>query len=398
MKLILIFLFLFLFLPYSGLFFFNAAEEKLVGGVDNYLKFTYGVHIFIVLFFIFSILHFFKPKNSIKIEIPTEIILKKYKKIIFILCIVILTNLFLFDGYKILLGEVGRGYFRITLGDFGFIYSFNALFLSSGLLALSANYYIRSSEPFKVKKYFLIIFLLSMLIGVFTGFKFTAVLIGFVGLSVLSTKLRMKHFILVGIIFLLFMIFSASYFMRFSDSLSALNYLFIRATSTAVAGTVGVWNIFPNGGEESSLSLLYIFGNKIAAIILDTPVASIEFIKVNLGRYIAYLTYPNYDEALSGELNLTVTNFGYAVYFFGQYYFFFYSIIIGIVLGALINIFRYFNNNIVLHSTFASYLFIIVLIGGGKISNIFALTSFVYILLLYVMLKTVNSNIIFRKE
>ena len=150
------------------------------------------------------------------------------------------------------------------------------MFLPAGIIIISSIFFKVSDKRifFRVKIY--IIFFLGLLIGILTGFKYTAILIISAGLVQLSDSLKMRYLFVITIFFLSLMSFSAYYFMDL-DPETALNYIFARATSVALEGTVGVWNLFPNGGTDSWMALLYAFGNKLSSLITGYGTTDIDF-------------------------------------------------------------------------------------------------------------------------
>ena len=403
MKIILGFLILYLIMPYFGLWTFTNHQLNLYGNIDNCLIRSYSIHLVIIFSIIFLIIFLTNTKKKYlhNEDIKPNKINSVLNKSIIFLIISLFFQLFVFGGLDILLGNTGRGEFRTTLGFLGFLYNFFTMFLPAGIIIISSIFFKVSDKRifFRVKIY--IIFFLGLLIGILTGFKFTAILILSGGLVQLSDSLKIKYLFIIAIFFLFLMSFSAYYFMDL-DPETALNYIFARATSVALEGTVGVWNLFPNGGTDSWMALLYAFGNKLSSLITGYSTTDIEFLKINITRLIGYLTYPKHEEALSGAFNLTVTNFGEGVYYFGKYYYFIFSIITGTILGFTIRYyFKTIQNNKILKNTMINVYMMTVLfpwLMGGVIGNLFGIPTIIYMLLLYIILKIIISNIIFKKR
>jgi len=387
LKIIFSFLLLYLFLPYIGLFNYNGFG----GEVSFEMKVLMFIHIVIEI----SIISFFV--FSLKIRYPKNIFLKYninklFKTSIIILIFSILINMFVFGNYQILLRHIGRGEFRTTL-HLGFIYTFLSFYLPSAILAL--NMFIYSDLPKllrqKLFKKILIIFVLSMFLGFLTGFKSTAIIIALVGLAAGERVIRFKYLVLLSIGFILLMGISGYLFMNFSDFSQVIKYLFVRATSVAVDGTVGVYNLFPNGGSDSYMILLYTLGNKLSSLITGFPTNSIDFLHIDLGRYIGYLTYPSNiaKEALSGAFNLTITNFGESIYLFGKKFFYIYTILISFIIGMIF--YLYSKTNLQLKIPLLIFIFTNVVIGGGKITNIFSIPVYIYMLMIYILINFILS-------
>jgi hypothetical protein len=399
MKILILFLSLHLLLPFIGLFNFTKAESELVGSVEDELIYKYFVHMIIIYLFVcISYIIIKSKKNYNKVYLNYLIVSKKLNIVIFVLFICIIINLYVFGAYKIIIGDLTRSSFRITLSEFGFFYKFTTLYLPMGLLAYSSYLYSIVKNTNKLRIKLLIIFLLSMMIGILTGFKATAIVIALIGLVYLSHKIKLFHLLILGILFLILMLLSTKYFMNFDDFTSAFRYLIIRATSSSSVGTVAIWNLFPEGGKDSFYSLLYIFGNKVSSFVLNIPSNDPEFLKVNVARYISYLTYPNYEDAISGAFNLTVTGFGYSIYYFGKDFYFIYTLLISFVIASSLVLFHYKNSNPVFNSILVTFLFINILPEVGALHNMFQLTSIIYLIILYLVIKIINSKIIYGKK
>lgn len=402
MSIIIGLLFAYLILPYIGLFNYNGFG----GRVESELIILYTIHIVleisIIILFLYSIektrekdIKDIKGKN---INNKKRYFLSLYnieyinKISILILLIIIFINMFIFGNYHILLGDIGRGEFRTTL-KLGFIYLFLSFYAPGAILALNTSLYseyVKANFSSKIiKKRLLIIFILSMFIGFLTGFKATAIIIAFMGLAGMSNILNFTRLFFIGVIFIFIMGISGYLFMNFSNFGQAISYLFKRATSIAVDGTVGIYNIFPNGNSESYMILLYNFGNHIASLLTGLSKNSIDFLYIDLGRLIGYLTYPSEiaKEALSGSFNLTITNFGEAIYLFGKNYFYFYTLFISLYLGVMLFLFR--KSDISLKVILIVYFFTSLVIGGGRITNIFAITTFIYLTGVYILINLI---------
>jgi len=386
LKILIGLLYIYLIFPYIGLFFYKGFG----GIVTNEMKILYFIHIFIEISIVsFFLMIFYRKKEITNFYFSC----KSYKKILsksfIILFVVLFINLFIFGNYHILLGDIGRGEFRTTL-HLGFVYNFFSYYLPGGILALN-SYIFTKVRCAKLRLTFL--YVLAMTLGFLTGFKSTAIFIALMGLAGLSPILKIKNLILFSFIFIILMAISAYKFMHFNNFYDTFHYLAKRATAIAVDGTVGVYNLYPDGGKQSYLILLYNLGNKLASLITGYPKTSLEFLNIDLGRQIGYLTYPPKvaQEAISGAFNLTITNFGEAVYLFGRSFFWIYTFIVSVYIGIMIYLFRY--SNILLKIILIVYFITALDVGGGRITNIFAFTTFIYLLILYFVLKFIISKV-----
>jgi hypothetical protein len=402
MKILMGFLFMYLIMPFFGCFNFSLPMQRTYGTIDDYFITSYAIHIIIILIIVFILV---APASKISdfsydATIDEKFINQILNRSILALFVAMFIELFVFGAINILLMKVGRGDFRITLGPLGFFYNFFTTYMPAGVIAFASVYYNLSDKrkEFTIKLIF--IYLLAIIIGVLTGYKYTALLITSAGLVQMSSKIKTKYILLIGAAFLSLMTFSAYYFMKMDDPTTALGYVFARATSVALQGSVVVYNYFPEGGEDSLLALLYAFGNRIASLITGYSVTDVEFLKINITRLVGYLSYPEADKALSGAFNLTVTNFGEGVYYFGKYKYFIFSIITGLILGLSIRAYLQSRDkdNTIKHVMLNIYVMIIVLpwLMGGVIGSLFGIPTVVYMSLLYIVLKLIKSKFIFE--
>ena len=393
MKVLFGFILLYLWLPFIGLFNFSQHQIKLYGDVDNYIKISNFIHIFIVLSVcIFIAFWKVRPvefqRESFYSDFKVKWLYKKSMGII-LLCIFVM---FIFGAGAVLNGEIGRGELRSNLGPFGFFYNFFTMFLPAGVISLCSAIYLLSTRSRFLRNRLILIYIMTISVGMLTGFKYTALLISSAGLIQLSSVLKFRYLVFLGTCFFGLMYVSAIYFMSL-DMDVALSYLLARATSVSSEGTVAVWNIFPYGGDDAWMALLYGFGNKLSSLLTGYPVNSVDFLQINITRLMGYLTYPKPEEALSGAFNLTVTNFGEGVYYFGMYYYFVFSLITGTVLGIAVRYLRksFRNERLLTNTMLLTYISIVMLpwLMGGAIGNLFGIPTVVYMFLLYLFLKFV---------
>ena len=158
-------------------------------------------------------------------------------------------------------------------------------------------------------------------------------------------------------------------------------------------GTIGVWNHFPDAASFSDILINYIgiFGAKISSMLLGIPQDDPEFLKTNLSRLITYMVYPATREALDNSVNVTVTNFGHALYLFGRNFYFIYAIIMGTVIGLLL---RQFKKYVLEGYPFSAsliglYIFAVVIpsINSGGVFQLISIPVLIYLLFTYFIVK-----------
>ena len=102
------------------------------------------------------------------------------------------------------------------------------------------------------------------------------------------------------------------------------------------------------------------------------------------------MRYPDISGAIRGTVNVTVTNFGEAVYFFGRQLYFIYAVMAGLIIGIVI---RKFEKCVIyglpLKGTlFGVYLFSVVIpwINSASIWNLIGLPTIIWLLGTYIIL------------
>jgi len=308
-------------------------------------------------------------------------------------CIVV----FVLGGYQIIFQGMYRGDLRLTIGLLGPLYNFTILYLAITLVSVSSIAYILSSRVRKFRYKLIILFFIVFLTGLFAGSKATMIIITIPGIAILTIGKSIKSFSIVGIV-VFFLILGMTIFVRQMEVEDAFNFMLNRATNMSAYGSVGVWNELSDGitFDQLLVNFLSIFGSHITTLLIGYERNTIEFLSSDLSRLITYLVYPDTQRALDGSVNLTVTNFGEAIFFFGKHYFWIYSILSGIILGVIIrNIKKNISLlNIKLATLFNVYFFAVILpwLNSGGTFKLISLPNFVYIGAIYILLLYITSN------
>lgn len=297
-------------------------------------------------------------------------------------------------GWEILFGLSNSGEIRLSLGYFGILYTWILLYLTPAIIILNSIIYIHGAEDVKKKlkgKLFLLFFL-GVLIGAFTGSKATFALLIIGGIVVLTYgRLSLKKLLLLSFAIVVGMVFMTG-FTRKSNVLVSSNFLINRATVMSAYGTIAAWNLYPDGIslDDRFYNSLGIFGNNIASLVSGYPTNSVDFLRINLARLITYLVYPDTGKALSGAVNVTVTNFGEAILFFGRQLYFIYALISGLIVGITI---RNFKKSVMFGLIFSGtlsgvYLFSVVIpwLNSASIWNLIGLPTAIWLFGTYIVL------------
>ena len=397
MKLLWLYLFAYLILPIIGeLSIYITGIHISAGAV------TYSLIINNIIFVVIIIISAYLVQNyrSINISLIRDIYsyrdvnrIFKSTIILLLLCSFIIFTL---GGYKILLDLANRGEIRISLGVFGPLYTFALSYLPVVLIIYSSVVYIHSSKKVqkKLKKKLILIYVFAVILGIFSGYKSVALELmipGFVVLFVNNFNIfKMLMFIFFS--FIILTIFTA--FVRHEDVVSSFYFLIYRMTTMTAYGTIGVWNQFPHGVSLTDVFINFtgMLGQKLSSFLLGLSPHDPEFLKTDLSRLITYIVYPNTEGALSGTVNVTVTNFGHAIYIFGRTLYIFYAFIVGLIIGLVIRAYKkYIVKGYPLKASLTGLYFFAVIIpsiNSGGLFKLFSLPVFIYFLLSYIVIIT----------
>jgi len=134
---------------------------------------------------------------------------------------------------------------------------------------------------------------------------------------------------------------------------------------------------------------MFIFGSNLTTILENTT----SFLQFNLSRNATYLVYPDTVGAIKGSVNLTMANFGEALYLFGKDYYYIFEIITGIILGLSVKYMFYVRGRkVVVYNSLVSTYFIVVILQwviGGGVGNLISIPNIVYFLLSFLVLKLI---------
>lgn len=356
--------------------------------------------LFLMIFLFFIILALKKIiKNKFKwnfIEKFSDSSIKNtLKSIRFIIIVVFIIN-FLLGGYYIIMGG-SRGDLRVSLGGFGWLYTFNNLYCVPSLLTLATTLFTYFSKNKKnIRIIFFQIIILSLIIGFMTGYKATFLFIFFGSLIQVSQNLKLKHLFLI-VFTVLILVTITGMMQRESSVIESYNYNIYRATELATKGTLGSWDMFPNGAQKPSKTLYMILGENLSSKLLRIDKHSYDFLEYSLAKTITYNYYPNKDGAIEGTVNLTVNSFGESIFWFGHKYYAIYAIVLGLFMYFLtIKIFKTRNKEMlkqnILYTTYFCSV-VIPWVNSASLANLFGVTTLFYLVLTYLMIKKLISKL-----
>lgn len=239
--------------------------------------------------------------------------------------------------YQILFGTANRGEVRVGFGYFGFLYTWIMIYLVPAVTGVLAFLYVAAGRPKTMRLRVVLTLLLALICGFLSGYKFAGVLVLLPALTLLLYDASFVYFLVLPVLAFAVVVGSGMAVEK-RDFAESVTYGAARATLVAAYGISASWNEFADHGagvDALVRSGALVFGAKAVTLFTGIPENSVEFLKFNPVRNVTYLTYPDADAAAAGTVNLTLTNFGEAVYFFGSRYYWIWSVLGGLLLGTL---------------------------------------------------------------
>lgn len=389
MGLLLLIIFAYLYLPVIGEFYLWYTDTTIPAGdvpIDLFLNnFIYSSVVFVIV----SLCYFYSRKRYNKIsfsETNRDFIVLRRISILITLCFFLV---FYFAGYDYLFGKVNRGEIRVGLGVLGFMYTWVFVYAVPLLLFFATIIFISNKKISKLLLTY--IYVVGCVSAISTGYKYVIIFSFIPVLLVLFfNKNTFKVLLLLSPIILLILTLTTSMVMDYEFETS-FGFLIHRLTVMTAFGSIGVWNYYSEGASLSeSMNLVYgLFGGHLNNLLFGINFNSIDAVNANLSRKITYMVYPAWENALSGTTNVTVTNFGEAIYILGDLYWI-YAIFCGLLLGIGLHfIMKYLHRGNRIRSGIFLIYFIAVFLTWLNSTTIFSLVSipvWLYIGMSYFML------------
>ena len=322
-------IFMFTFLPVVGIL---VEDQNSIYGLEH-LKNANLIHICIM--YVGLLLAYMKIKqkgyfwekvNNGDLYIPEKLFEK-------VACVAVLFVLFQFSfqGHMILSG-VDRGIVRSSIGVWGPLTTYVGRFGMPALLSLSTVlYFYIYDHSKKINRQYVIVVICGILVAIMAGGKANIVMM-FLPVILQCGGFLKKRYLVTFVLFGALSIVIVGMFQMNMSFAQSVSYNIYRATSLSNMGTLCVWDKFPTGDPQAYMSLLIGLGERIISFLFDVDRHSVEFLKFSLPRYITYFYYGNAQGAIDGVVNLTITSFGEAVYWFGRKFYFIASLIFAFVL------------------------------------------------------------------
>lgn len=314
--------------------------------------------------------------------------------------------LFIFGGYKVLLGQVDKGTFRISFGFFGSIAHLMTKMFLPTILALNVFYFKKGTKTGTDKILLILNFILAFVFGASWGYKSSAIFILLPPLILLYDKPKLiRIFILSIIAFVSFVLFAI--FFDNANEISTTNIdLFaevaqknpIEATLYRLTVLQGdpcwkIWDLYINGDLKS-----VDYYKTLYSIIGDGNLN--RFFGVNNDNYLIYiqhhfgllLTYlcGNEPFAIAQGYNVTGTVFSEGIIAGGLYGLIFFSLFAGLITKIVVTLItKGYNNNLPVLTSMASTYFcfyIFTWLNGGGVESLFHISVIIGLILNYFLL------------
>lgn len=392
MQILFLILIAYLFLPVIGELYLILSGERIASGDVSWDLFVQNLMFSsLVLFIIYFGFYLFNIKRNKELGFTSD---HKDKRTLFrisIIMTIIFILVFIFSGYDYLIKGQSRGDIRVGLGLLGFFYKWLIGYATPLLIFITSVIYIRNIKSAN-KSLILYIYILAAISSIFTGYKYVVVFTFLPAFFIyFYNKNIIKSVIYIVPIVLLFLIFTTKMVMSFDTYARAFDFLIHRMTVMSAYGTVGVYNYYPNGADfnEWIKTSYSMFGNKINSFIFGIDFNSFDALDANLARKITFMVYPAWETALSGTANLTVTNFGEAIFILGRYNFL-YAIFAGLFVLFIFNklVFHVSHGNLIKSALFLVYILSVILswFNSSSIFTLFSLPVILYMCMSYIFL------------
>jgi hypothetical protein len=373
-------------------------------GYQNNVSFAYALY---VLLFVLS----FRITGKFNFKLPRINTLNaNYKTIAFITIFINLFFLFLilfvFGGYKVLLGHVDKGAFRIGFGFFGvFVHLMTKMFLPS-ILVLNVFYFKKENKSTLNISILILNFVLAFIFGASWGYKSTAIFILLPPLILLYEKPKFIKILLLSILSFFFIVLFAMFFDNAKDISTndidlfsevvrenPIESVLYRLTVLQGDPCWKIWDLYINGelkNVEYHKTLYSIMGdgnlNRFLGINHENyPL----FIQYHFGLLLTFLC-GNEPSAIAQGYSVTGTVFTEGIVAGGMGGLVFFSFIAGFITKIVVMLIKkgYENNLPVLTAMMCTYFcfYIFTWLNGGGIELLFHISVFIGLSLNFLLL------------
>jgi hypothetical protein len=257
-----------------------------------------------------------------------------------VMCVFTAFTLFSMGGWDVLLGRVGKGHFRVSLGDFGPVGYLILKYYAPGVFAFACLKFLRSDKNRTDKILLALIACMLILLSFGWGFKSGAILALLPALILIFWTSSLLYAIVFGIFSLLLLIFT--YWLFDSTNIDfefsrALIFMFERLTVMQGDVPWKIWDLYSSdfAFPDYKNTLLPVLGDRVfsafTGITIEQPY---EWIMAHFGLMLTYLTGYPIAGIIAGH-NITGTPFSEGLIAAGFVGMILFSLISGFAVGLV---------------------------------------------------------------
>ncbi len=392
--------FAYLFGGVVGTYFMEAGAFSLTfgyAGYENGVTKLYAIHALLTLLSFIVSAQYFKLIRFKSVELTYNVSASS-RKIFMFLAAFFIVVWFVYGGIYVVLGQIDKTTFRISLGPFGALFylmlkSLIPVFCSYlALLWLDGKYRFFSIQTAST---FGALFL-ATLIALGAGFKALSILIMMPSFIFLFWRINLS-LITASLSILGLLILTATLFAKGEvDVVDILSFIIERATVLQGDVTWLVWGFSEHKIAEFPIGNTVI--NFLGDSFLSRLVGGATWLDYNYGAALTVFIGRDPSEGFT----VVGSSFLSAFLSFGKDFFFIYSIISGIIVSFLFHLMRacFYSRRYILAALLSTYnvFFVLSWIGTGDISKLFHISTIIYMVLPYIIIKHFISKKIVLKQ
>jgi len=204
-----------------------------------------------------------------------------------------LLMVFALGGAEVLLGDVGKGEFRSTLGGLGALAYLIVKWIAPATFALACATYVIAGRPRRLRLLLVAGSLTAFVIGLSWGFKSSGLLVVLPGFVVLLWQASMRKVILYAALAVAVIVLSFAWFDTVEDTAYSSALEFLVARLTVFQGDVSwyIWDRWRSGEPlpDYARTLLVAMGDQLFSLITGITRADSE--RWVLSHFGSLLTY-----------------------------------------------------------------------------------------------------------
>ncbi len=314
--------------------------------------------------------------------------------------------MFGFGGYKVLLGEVSKGEYRTSLGQFGAVAYIITKWIAPALFAYLCAIYSRVPLARKKMTGLLVVALLMVISGMTWGFKTTSIAMIMPGLIILTWNAGLYSLIKYLIAFVAFTLISFYIFDSTEKIIVADALQLLWARATIIQGDVSwyLWSQWTESGLNYNYwkTLPVFIGDKLWTLFTGVGRENMyEWILSHYGLLLTYAVgYPPLG-IMDGH-SVTGTPFSEGLIAGGVIGMIGFGLLAGVIVGfTYVRIVTHLSNNREVWASLWSVYFVFAVfpwINAGEIVQLFHISVGVSLVLCWFILCVLNSCKVVRRE